>query len=66
LGKQAQQFPLEHGEGDFPHRLARIDQDVPATRKVLAIQPEHFAHSPAQAIAADRIPKAHWRGDSDA
>ena len=66
MGKQPQQFPLERGEGDFPHRLAGIDQDVPAARKVRPIQPEHFAHSPPQAIAPDSIPQTHRRGDSQA
>ena len=66
MGKQPQQFPLKRGEGDFSHRLARIHQDVPAARKVRPIQPEHFAHSPPQAIAPDSIPQSHWRGDPQA
>ena len=66
LGKQLQQFLLEPGEGDFPHRLARIDQQVPAARKVGAIQPKHFPHPPTQAIAPHSFPQAHGRGDSQA
>jgi len=66
MGKQTQQFPFEHGEGDSPHRLAGIDQDVPAARKVSPIQPEDFAHSPPQAIAPDSIPQTHRRGDPPA
>jgi len=66
MGKQPQQFPLERGEGDLPHRLARIHQDVPTARKVHAMQTEHFAHAPPQAIACDSVPHPHRRGDSQA
>jgi hypothetical protein len=66
LGKQAQQFPLERGECDFPRPFPRVDQEVPPARKVHSIQPEHLAHSPPQAVAPDSIPHAHRRGNSQA
>jgi hypothetical protein len=50
-GKHPQQFPLERCKGDPRYRFSRIHQDIPSPRKVRAIQPEHFAHAPLQAIA---------------
>ncbi len=59
-------FPLERHEGDLPHCLAGIYQDVPAARQIRSIQPEHFPHAPPQAIAPHRIPQPHRRGDPQA
>ncbi len=66
LGKQPKEFPLQSREGNLSRRLARIHQKVPPARKIRPIQPEHFAHSSAQAIALHGIPQAHRRGDSQA
>lgn len=64
--KQPQQFPLEGCEGNLPHGLARIHQDVPAARKLRSIQAKYFPHAASQTIAPHRFAQTDRRGDAQA